>query len=77
MLSLFSTVIVPAHRRLVWGYSVGDILILIVILAACIALVVVALRQFQVTIPEWVKQVFWIVLVAFVVILAIRIVLAM
>lgn len=59
------------------SYSVGQIAIAIVVLAAVCALVFVALRQFNIAIPEWVKQVLWIVIVAIVVILAIRFVIAM
>ncbi len=58
-----------------WG--IGDIAIAIVIIAAVVALVYVALRQFGVSIPPWVQQIFWIVVVAFVVIFAIRLVLSM
>lgn len=57
----------PMHA---WGFV--DFLIFIVIVAACIALMYVALRQFGVQIPPWVMQVFWIVVVAVVVIFAIR-----
>lgn len=56
-----------------WG--IGHILIAIVAIAACVALVYVALKQFGIAIPGWVVQVFWIVVVAFVVIMAIKIVL--
>lgn len=59
------------------GWGIGQMLIAIVIIAACCALVFVALRQFGITLPGWVVQVFWIVVVAFVVILAIRIVLTL
>ncbi len=58
-----------------WG--IGQMAIAIVIVAACVALVYVALNQFGVAIPEWVKHVFWIVIVAVVVIMAIRIVLGL
>lgn len=60
-----------------WGMSFGGLLILIVVVAACIALVYVALRQFGIGIPGWAVQVFWIVVVAFVVICAIKLVLSM
>lgn len=63
--------------QLIGGYSLGQILIAIVIIAACVALVYVALRQFGIAIPPWVTQVFWIVVVAFVVIFAIKLVLSM
>jgi hypothetical protein len=67
---MFAQVVVP-------GWSLGQILIAIVVVAACVALVYVALRQFGIAIPEWVKQIFWIVVVAFVVIVAIKFVLSM
>ena len=60
-----------------WGYTFVDVLIAVVVIAALVALVYVALRQFGVTIPGWVVQVFWIVAVAFVVIFAIRLVASM
>ncbi len=59
------------------SWSFGQILIAVVIIAACVALVYVALNKFGVGIPDWVIQVFWIVVVAFVVIFAIRLVLSM
>lgn len=61
-------------QMMVRAWSLQQMLIAIVIIAAAVALVYVALRQFGVAIPEWVRQVFWIVVVAFVVILAIRLV---
>lgn len=61
----------------VWGLGVGEVAILVVVIAAIIALVYVALRQFGISIPEWVKQVAWILIVTFVVILAIRLVMTM
>lgn len=58
-----------------WG--IGDLAIMIVIVAAVVALVYVGLRQFDVSIPQWVIQIFWIVVVAFCVIFAIRLVMSM
>lgn len=57
--------------------SIGQLAIAIVVIAAVAALVFVALKQFGVAIPGWVAQVFWIVVVACVVIIAIRFVLGM
>lgn len=54
------------------NWSFTEIAIAVVIIAAIVALVYVALRQFNVTIPQWVIHVFWIVVVAVVVILAIK-----
>ncbi len=54
--------------------SLGAMLIWIVAIAAGCALVGIALRQFGTQIPGWVINVFWIVVVALVVIFAIRLV---
>lgn len=59
------------------SWSFGEIAIFIVAMAAIVALVYVALRKFGVSIPDWVVQCFWIVVVAFVVIAAIRMVMGM
>lgn len=57
-----------------FGWSIQNILIAAVIIMAGIALLYIAMRQFNVQIPEWVKQVFWVVVVCFVIVAAIRIV---
>lgn len=59
------------------GYSIVQLLIMVVVIAACVALVTVFLRKAGVAIPDWLVQVFWIVVAAFVVIAAIRIVAGM
>lgn len=59
------------------GYSISQLLIAVVIVAACVALVTIALRKFGIAIPDWVVQVFWVVIVAFVVIFGIRLVSSM
>ena len=46
--------------------------ILVVVVAAIVALVYVALIQFGIAIPVWVVNIFWIVVVACVVIAAIK-----
>ena len=63
--------------QIVGGYSIGQLLILVVVVAACVGLVLIACRQFGVQIPPWVGQVLAIVVVAFVIIFAIRLVLSM
>ncbi len=72
MLTLLSQVIIHGG-----AWSIGSIAIAIVIVAAVCALVFVALRQFGIAIPGWVVQIFWILVVAFVVIAAIRLLLSM
>ena len=59
------------------AWSVGQLAIAVVVIAAIIALVLIALRQFGIAIPAWVVQVIWVIVVAFVAILAIRIVMSM
>lgn len=58
-----------------WGFV--DILVMIVIIAACVGLVYVGLQQFGVTIPPFVVKCFWIVVCAFCVIFCIRLVAGM
>lgn len=59
------------------AWSIGQIAIAIVIIAAVVALVYIALNKFGVAIPDWVIKVFWICVIAFVVIFAIRLVMTM
>lgn len=54
------------------GYSLVQLLVMIVIIAACVGIVYVALQQFGVAIPRFVVLIFWIVVCAFVAIAAIR-----
>jgi hypothetical protein len=68
---------VTAIAQIAGGYSIGQIAIMVVIVAAVVALVYIALRQFGIAIPEWVVQVFWVIVVAFIVICAIKLVLSM
>lgn len=57
--------------------SIGEMAIMVVIIAAVVALVAIALRKFGVAIPDWVVQVFWVLVVAVVVIFAIRFVMSL
>ncbi len=52
--------------------GIADIAIAIVIIAAIVAAVYVALREFGIQIPGWVQKLFWIVVVCFCVVFAIR-----
>lgn len=71
MLSLFADVVY------VRPYSFTELAIWLVVVSAVIALVYIALKQFNISIPSWVVNIFWILLVAFVVIFAIRLVSSM
>lgn len=59
------------------SYGLFHLLIAVVVVAACVALVYVALQQFGVQVPAWFVHVLWIVAVAFVVIVAIRFVMTL
>lgn len=56
------------------GYSIAQLAILVVVIAAIAGLVLVGIRQFGISIPAWFQQVVWIVIAAFVIIIAIRLV---
>ena len=58
-----------------WGF--GDIMVAIIIVAAVICITWLALRHFGVEIPQIAVQIFWIVVVAFLAVLAIKFLLAM
>ena len=74
MLLAISSTSSPGSLTMIAGLTFVQILILIVVVAACIALVYVALRQFGISLPGWFLQVLCIVAVAVVVILAIKVV---
>ena len=52
--------------------SPASMAIFVIIVAAIIAIVFVALRKLGIAIPDWVVQVFWVVVVAVVCIAAIK-----
>jgi len=58
-------------------YSIGQLAIYVVVAAAVIAIVYIALTQMGVAIPHWVVQIFWVLVVLFVALLAIRLALSM
>lgn len=66
-----------ALQQMFWGYGIAEVAIAIVLIAAVVALVYVALREFGVAIPAFVIRCFWILVVAFVVIFCIKLLLAM
>jgi hypothetical protein len=49
-----------------------ELAIWVVVLAGVAALVFIALREFKITIPPWVVQAFWVVVVGLAIIFAIR-----
>lgn len=60
------------HANPLAGWSFPQMLVTIIIVAACCGIAMVAMRKFNIAVPDWAVQIFWIVLVACVAILAIR-----
>ena len=60
-----------AHTDFFLGYSIKQLAISVVIIAAVIALVWIALKRFGPP-PPWVMEVFWVVIVTVVIIVAIH-----
>jgi hypothetical protein len=54
------------------NWSVGEIIIAIIVIAACVGILYVALQQFGVAIPGFVVRIFWICVCAALAIIAIR-----
>lgn len=59
-----------------FGGGIGELAIWIIILAAVVAIVFIATKAMGVSIPSWVIQVFWIVVIAVVCIAAIKLVIS-
>ncbi len=59
------------------GWSVGELAIAIIIVAAVVAVVYVALSQFGVSIPPFIVRIFWILVCAVVCIVAVRFLLSL
>ncbi len=59
---------------MLWGLDIVHVCILIVIIAGLVAIVYIALNKLGVGIPEWVKQVFWVVVVVFICVIAIKVI---
>jgi hypothetical protein len=58
------------------GGSIASLAITLIVLFAVVAIVYIAAKVMGITIPNWVVQIFWVVVVAFVCIAAIRIILS-
>ncbi len=63
--------------QLVGGYSLIQMIIFIIILCGVIGILFVVLRQTGVNIPPWIVTIFWIVVVCFVAIFAIKLLMSM
>ena len=58
-------------------WSIIDFLVLVIIIGGCVGITIVALRASGVQIPAWATQIFWIVIIVFVAIFAIRLLASM
>lgn len=63
--------------RFLAGWGLVEIIIAVIIIGAAIGIMYIALQKFGVAIPPWAIQIFWIVIVAFVAIFAIRLLFSM
>ena len=59
------------------GWGIGEMAIAIVIIVAVVALVLIGCRAMGVEIPGWVVQVFWVIIIAMVIIAGIRFVMSL
>lgn len=64
--------LLPLAQAIIGGYSIVQIVIAIIVIAAVVGILYIALQQFGVTIPPFVVKVFWILVCAVVCILAIK-----
>lgn len=56
------------------GWTVGRVILTIIVIAACIAILMVVLTVFAIPIPWWVNSIFWIVVVAVVAAFAVKLI---
>lgn len=58
-----------------WG--IGELLIALVIICGAVAIAVIALRKLNIPVPEWFKQMLWVVVIVVVAVVLIRFVLSL
>ena len=59
------------------GWSMAHNIRALIVLAAIVAIALIAIKAMGVTIPGWVMQIFWVVVICFIALLAIGFVLSM
>ena len=57
--------------------GIGEIAIAVIIIAAIVAVVLIVLRKMNIPIADWVMQIFWILVIAFVGVCAVKLLLSM
>lgn len=58
------------------GYTIGQILVAVIVIAAVIAIAYIAIKAMGIPIPPWAINILWIVIIALVAIFAIKLVLS-
>ena len=69
-----STLLAAMWDRPVQSWGIVDILKLVILIAAAIAIVVIALKAFEIKIPDWAVKMFWVVVIAVCALIAINII---
>lgn len=64
-------------RALPWGWSLGEVAMLVIVLAAIVAVVFIAVRAMNIPVPQWVIHIGMVLAIAFVAILAVRVLMSM
>jgi hypothetical protein len=60
-----------------WGLNIGELAILIIVIAGIVGIVFLVLREMGIAIPAFVIRIFWIVVCIFLAVLAIRFLMTM
>lgn len=63
--------------QVIAGFDVVHLALAIVVIAGIVALVAIGLRKLGITIPDWIVQVFWVVVAVVVICAAIKVVASM
>jgi hypothetical protein len=63
---------VTIELAVIAGYSLLQVLIAVVIVAGAVAILYIVLQRMGIAIPDWVVQIFWILVVVLVAILAFK-----
>lgn len=62
---------------LIWGLTVTQLAVCVIGIAGIVAIVLIALKQFEITPPAWFIQVLWVLVVVFVCIAAVLLIRSM
>ena len=68
---------IPILAQLAGGYSLIQVIIFLIVLCGVFGILFVVMRQTGIQVPPWIITIFWIVVVCFVAIFAIRLLMSM